>query len=118
VSQERLTNVYSLIPQTSIVPKSDEHVVIELDGRFSSPAAMSNMELGISGFDADGNSVYYSNASLRIWFQGRKINQNFHTRLCLEGADDSLKKITVYLWSPTGERLTITDLDYNIYMVR
>ena len=118
VHQVKGENVYPLVPRMAYGLQPGEGLSFEISGKLVAPAVASNLQLHIGGFDEHGNAAYFSYTDLRMLLQGRKLNEPFRFNIVPEGLKGTEKELTIYLWSPAGEKLVIRNLEYKVVVIR
>ena len=116
-TEQQHENVYDLMKRRSIDLASNETIALEIWGHWKSPDVTSNLELRVAAIDTNGKSDYFTNTPLRMFFQNRKIDEDFRINLKLDDLKTAAKEFLVYFWSPSGEQLVITHLHYNLYVI-
>jgi hypothetical protein len=116
-TEQQYENAYDLLKSRLINLAPNETIALEIWGHWKSPAVTSNIELRIAAIDPSGKNHYYTNTPLRMFFQNRKIDEDFRINLKLDDLKTSANEFLVYFWSPCGEKLIITNLHYNLYVI-
>jgi hypothetical protein len=110
-------NAYDLMKRQMVDLKPGETIALEVTGHLKSPSVTSNIELRLAGIGPNGENAYFTITPLRMFFQNRTINEDFHINMKLDDLKTSAKEFLVYFWSPCGEQLVITNLRCNLYVI-